>query len=382
MYRPDLKTSFWKEFFCKLDYLQLAAVGILLTAGLVFIRSIGGQIGSETALNFFPQQLKWIAVGLVVYFGFAVIDYRSVQCRIAALALYLFCLFLLVAVLLWGKEINHASRWLIFGNFRLQPSEPAKFAIITMLAVLFGSTGWKERRLQTFLLTVPTVGIPFWLIVKEPDLGSALMLLPIYFAMIFVAGLKWRYIVVVTVIAVIVSGIGIWDFTREKPLLLREYQQKRIRVFLDPKYDIQNSGHQPYQARLGVGSGGLYGKGIGNGTQNALGFLPQMAAHNDFIFSVIAEETGFVGVFGLLTAYVLLFYTTLRTAFFAPPYGRLLAVGVTVMLFFHVFINIGMSMGVAPVSGLSLPLVSYGGSFIVITMAALGLVQSIKTHCG
>lgn len=380
MYRPDLKTSFWKEFFCKLDYLQLAAVGILLTAGLVFIRSIGGQIGSETALNFFPQQLKWIAVGLVVYFGFAVIDYRSVQCRIAALALYLFCLFLLVAVLLWGREINHASRWLVFGTFRLQPSEPAKFAIIVMLAVLFGSTGWKERKLQIFLLTLPTVGIPFLLIAKEPDLGSALMLLPIYFAMIFVAGLKWRYIVVVTVIAVIAAGIGIWDFTREKPLLLREYQQKRIRVFLDPKYDIQNSGHQPYQARLGVGSGGLYGKGIGNGTQNALGFLPQMAAHNDFIFSVIAEETGFVGVFGLLTAYALLFYTMLRTAFFAPPYGRLLAVGVMVMLFFHVFINIGMSMGVAPVSGLSLPLVSYGGSFVVITMAALGLLQSIKTH--
>ena len=380
MYRPDLKNSFWKIFLCKLDYLQLAAVGILLTAGLVFIRSIGGQIGSETALNFFPQQLKWIAVGFVVYFGFAVIDYRSVQCRIAALALYLFCIFLLVAVLLWGKEINNASRWLTFGNFRLQPSEPAKFAIIAMLAILFGSTGWKERRWQTFLLTLPTVGVPFLLIVKEPDLGSALMLLPIYFAMIFVAGLKWRYIVVVSIAAVIVAGIGIWDFSREKPLLLREYQQKRIRVFLDPKYDIQNSGHQPYQARLGVGSGGLYGKGIGSGTQNALGFLPQMAAHNDFIFSVIAEETGFVGVFGLLTAYVLLFYSTLRTAFFAPPYGRLLAVGVTMMLFFHVFINIGMSMGVAPVSGLSLPLVSYGGSFIVITMAALGLLQSIRTH--
>ena len=380
MYRPDLSDSFLKVFLRKLDYLQLAAIGILLTVGLVFIRSIGTQIGSETALNYFPQQLKWIAVGLVVYFGFALIDYRSIQCRVAALALYLFCLFLLAAVLLWGKEINNASRWLVIGSFRLQPSEPAKFAIIAVLAILFASTGWKQRRFQTFLLTLPTVGIPFLLIAKEPDLGSALMLLPIYFSMIFVAGLKWRYIVIVTAVAVIAAGIGIWDFTREKPLLLRSYQQKRIRVFLDPKYDIQNSGHQPYQARLGVGSGGLYGRGIGNGTQNALGFLPQMAAHNDFIFSVIAEETGFIGVFGLLVAYTLLFYTMLRTAFFAPPYGRELSIGVTVMLFFHVFINIGMSMGVTPVSGLSLPLVSYGGSFIIITMAALGLLQSVKTH--
>ena len=380
MYRPELNSSFLKDFLRKLDYLQLVTAGILLTVGLIFIRSIGGQIGSETALNFFPQQLKWIAVGLAVYFGFALIDYRSIYCRVAALVLYSICLVLLVAVLVWGKEINNASRWLVFGTFRLQPSEPAKFAIIAMLAILFASTGWKERRGLTGLLTLAAVGIPFILIAKEPDLGSAMMLMPIYFSMIFVAGLKWRYIVVFSVVAAIVAGIGIWDFTREKPLLWRSYQRRRIQVFLDPEYDIQNSGHQPYQARLGVGSGGLYGKGIGNGTQNELGFLPQTAAHNDFIFSVIAEETGFFGVFGLLLLYVLLFYSILRTAFFSPPYGRLLATGVAVMLFFHVFVNIGMSMGVTPVSGLSLPLVSYGGSFVVITMAALGLVQSVKTH--
>ena len=380
MYRPELNSSFLKDFLRKLDYLQLVTVGILLTVGLIFIRSIGGQIGSETALNYFPQQLKWIVVGFAVYAGFSLIDYRSIQCRIAALVLYGCCVVLLITVLVWGKEINNASRWLVLGNFRLQPSEPAKFAIITVLAILFGSTGWQQRRLPTFFATLLAVGVPFLLIVVEPDLGSAMMLVPIYFAMIFVAGLKWRYIVMVTVAALIAAGVGIWDFTREKPVLLRSYQRDRIRVFLDPKYDIQNRGHQPYQARLGVGSGGAYGKGIGNGTQNALGFLPQMAAHNDFIFSVIAEETGFVGVFGLLMLYVLLFYSILRTAFFAPPYGRLLATGVAVLLFFHVFINIGMSMGVTPVSGLSLPLVSYGGSFMVITMAALGLVQSVKTH--
>ena len=380
MYRPELNSSFLKDFLRKLDYLQLVTVGILLTVGLIFIRSIGGQIGSGTALNYFPQQLKWIVVGFAVYAGFALIDYRSIQCRIAALVLYGCCIVLLITVLVWGKEINNASRWLVLGNFRLQPSEPAKFAIIAVLAILFGSAGWQRRRLSTFIVTLAAVGLPFILIVIEPDLGSAMMLVPIYFAMIFVAGLKWRYIVVVSIAALIAAGVGIWDFTREKPVLLRSYQRDRIRVFLDPKYDIQNRGHQPYQARLGVGSGGLYGKGIGNGTQNALGFLPQMAAHNDFIFSVIAEETGFFGVFGLLLLYVLLFYSILRTAFFAPPYGRLLATGVAVMLFFHVFINIGMSMGVTPVSGLSLPLVSYGGSFMVITMAALGLVQSVKTH--
>ena len=382
MYRPALNRSLLQEFFRKVDYLQLVVVAVLLTVGLVFIRSIGLQIGTGTAINFFSQQLQWVAFGTVAYIVMAAIDYRKIGFRIAAFGFYLFCLFLLLAVLIWGKEINNAHRWLIIGGYRLQPSEPAKIAVVTVLAGLFASRSWQLRRWWTFLLSLAALAVPFFLIVVEPDLGSALMLAPIYFAMIFVAGLKWRYILAVLAAALLAAGIGFWDYSRENPVLLRKYQRDRIRVFLDPQFDIQNRGHQPYQARLGVGSGGLYGKGLGNGTQNALGFLPQMAAHNDFIFSVIAEETGFCGVMLLLLFYSLLFYTILRTAFLAPPYGRLLAVGVGVMLFFHVFINIGMSIGVAPVSGLSLPLVSYGGSFIVITMAALGLMQSIRLHGG
>ena len=307
-------------------------------------------------------------------------DYRKIEFRIASIIFYLLCLCLLGAVLIWGKEINHATRWLVIGGYRLQPSEPAKVALIMVLAGLFASRSWQIRRWQTFLLTLFALGMPFFLIVIEPDLGSALLLLPIYFSMLFIAGVRWKYVLVGVVAALLIGVVGFLDYSRENPVLLRKYQRDRIRVFLDPQFDIQNRGHQPYQARLGVGSGGLYGKGLGNGTQNALGFLPQMAAHNDFIFSVIAEETGFCGVLALLLLYATLFYTILRTAFLAPPYGRLLASGTAILLFFHVFINIGMSIGVAPVSGLSLPLVSYGGSFIVITMAALGLMQSIRLH--
>ena len=380
MYHSESGGSFLREIWRKLEYLQLGVMTALLIIGLIFIRSIGVQIGSETALNYFPKQLQWIAVGVAVYCVFALIDYRRIQCRVAALVLYIIFVVLLAAVLLWGKPINNACRWLVIGNFRLQPSEPAKVAIIAVLAGLFASAKWQTRRWQIFLLSLVVLGVPYVLIAKEPDLGNAIMLLPIYFAMIFVAGVRWRYIIAVLIIGSLAAGFGIWDFTREKPMLLREYQRSRIRVFLDPQYDIQNRGHQPYQARLGVGSGGLHGKGIGNGTQNSLGFLPQMAAHNDFIFSVIAEETGFSGVCILLLLYALLFYSMMRTALLAPPYGRSLAVGIAVMIFFHVFINIGMSIGVAPVTGLSLPLVSYGGSFVVITMAALGVLQSIRIH--
>lgn len=364
----------------KLDYLQLAVVSILLVTGAVFIRSIGIQIGTASAANFFHQQLQWIAVGTVLYIIIAAMDYRKIEFRIASIIFYLLCLCLLGAVLIWGKEINHATRWLVIGGYRLQPSEPAKVALIMVLAGLFASRSWQIRRWQTFLLTLFVLGMPFFLIVIEPDLGSALLLLPIYFSMLFIAGVRWKYVLIGVVAALLIGVVGFLDYSRENPVLLRKYQRDRIRVFLDPQFDIQNRGHQPYQARLGVGSGGLYGKGLGNGTQNALGFLPQMAAHNDFIFSVIAEETGFCGVLALLLLYAALFYTILRTAFLAPTYGRLLASGTAILLFFHVFINIGMSIGVAPVSGLSLPLVSYGGSFIVITMAALGLMQSIRLH--
>lgn len=380
MHRSRAASSDLVQFFRKLDYLQLAVSGLLLAIGVVFIRSIGVQIGSPGALAYFSRQLTWITVGMAAYLFFAVIDYRRIQYRIAALVMYLVCLILLLVVLVWGKEVNNATRWLLIGGIRVQPSEPAKFAVIAVLAGLLASNSWKSKRWQTFLLSIAAVGVPYILIAKEPDLGSALMLLPIYFSMLFVAGIKWRYVVIGFVGLLLVGIIGFIDYSREKPVLLRKYQRDRIRIFLDPKHDIQNRGHQPYQARLGVGSGGWSGKGIGRGTQNVLGFLPQMAAHNDFIFSVIAEETGFCGVAALLLLYAILLYTILRTAFFAPPYGRLLAVGTAIMFFFHIFINIGMSIGVAPVSGLSLPLVSYGGSFIVITMAMLGLMQSIRTH--
>ncbi len=380
MHRSRAATSGVVRFFRDLDYLQLAAAGLLLAIGAVFIRSIGIQIGSPAAVSYFSRQLTWITVGMAAYLFFAIVDYRRIQYRVAVLVMYVVCIILLVVVLFWGKEINNATRWLLIGGIRVQPSEPAKFALIAVLAGLLASNSWKSKRWQTFLLTLAAVGVPCVLIIKEPDMGSALMLLPIYFSMLFVAGIKWRHVMIGLVGVMLIGIVGVIDYNRENPVLLRKYQRNRIRIFLDPTLDVQNLGHQPYQARLGVGSGGWSGKGIGRGTQNALGFLPQMAAHNDFIFSVIAEETGFCGVAVLLLLYAILLYTMLRTAFFAPPYGRLLAVGTAVMFFFHIFINIGMSIGVTPVSGLSLPLISYGGSFIVITMAMLGLMQSIRTH--
>jgi rod shape determining protein RodA len=159
---------------------------------------------------------------------------------------------------------------------------------------------------------------------------------------------------------------------------LRDYQKERIMVFLNPERDLNNRGYNQFQARLAVGSGGLYGKGFGKGTQNTLGFLPQSVSNNDFIFSVIAEETGFIGATALILTYILLIYTMLRTAWVAAdPFGRYIAVGIAVVFFVHSFVNIGMSLGIMPITGLPLPQVSYGGSFLIFTMFCLGILQSI-----
>ena len=226
-----------------------------------------------------------------------------------------------------------------------------------------------------------TVALPFLLIVREPDLGSSLILLPIFVVILFTAGLKWRYILLAGLTAGILGGAAVLNEAMQIRPMLKEYQRDRIRVFLNPELDRTDTGYNSYQARLAVGSGGLTGKGIGEGTQNTLGFLPQTVSNNDFIFSVIAEEVGFLGCLLLIAAYLALFYSIIRTAFLTTdPFGRYLAVGIGSIIFSHCFINIGMSIGLAPVTGLSLPFVSYGGSFMLMGLAACGLLQSVYRY--
>lgn len=360
-----------------IDLLQAGVMLLLLGIGLTFIRSTGLQIDTEESTGFFAKQLIWITVSMGVYVLISTLDYSSVTGRVVMMAGYIFSLFLLVAVLFFGIKVFGATRWLNIFGFRLQPSEPAKLMMIGMLECIFSTPRFAANKLLCTLIAGITVGLPFILIAIEPDLGSALVLLPISGAMLFCFGIKWRYVLLgLLVIATGVTAVLIDSF-REEPVLLRNYQQDRIKIFLNPDSDRGNRGHNAYQAKLAVGSGGSFGTGIGKGTQNELGFLPHTVSNNDFIFSVIAEETGFWGVMGLLTLYTLLLYCILRTAFLASGYGRYLCVGVATLIFCHIFINIGMSIGIAPVTGLPLPLVSYGGSFIMTSMTTLGLVQSV-----
>lgn len=377
-FRPRLA-----DFASGIDFIQIGALLCLIGTGLLFIYSTGAQIGGDHAASFFFRQLRWIGAGGILWLFCSLIDYRKIQYRILAVLFYLVTIVLLVLVFFIGVKVYGATRWLSIAplGMRLQPSEFCKLALVMVLSAMFASPMFKVNRLPCLLLGAGTVALPFVLIVREPDLGSALILLPIYLAILFTAGLKWRYILLAGVAISILGGAVVLNEAMQFRPMLKEYQRDRIRVFLNPELDRTDTGYNSYQARLAVGSGGLTGKGIGEGTQNTLGFLPQTVSNNDFIFSVIAEEVGFLGCLLLLAAYLALFYSIIRTAFLTvDPFGRYLAVGIAGIFFTHCFINIGMSIGLAPVTGLSLPFVCYGGSFMLMGLAACGLLQSVYRY--
>lgn len=368
-----------RSYFAALDYWQLISVVLLLGAGLIFIYSTGIQIGGNDPGFFFRRQILWISGGAVLWIASSLLDCNSIVFKVGVVLFYLIMLLALVVVLFAGVKVFGATRWLEIAGFRLQPSEMTKLAVALILALLFSLSGFSADTPKGILVSSGLVLLPFLLIAAEPDFGSAFILLPLYAAVIFSAGLNWKKLlfsfVIISIAAAALLANEVWQY---KPLLKR-YQRERIMVFLDNSRDRLNRGYNVYQAKLAVGSGGKFGKGIGEGTQNRLGFLPQTVSNNDFIFSVIAEETGFLGVSALLTLFGILLFSLLRTAYLARDhFGRIFAVGIATVFFAHIFINIGMCVGITPVTGLSLPFVSYGGSFIMTGMASLGIVQAIR----
>jgi len=363
------------------DYVQIFAIVFLLIIGLIFIYSTGEQVGTPTATGAWIKQIKWIVVSILAWSFFAGFDYRHLMPF--TVVFYALTILLLIAVLLFGPKINGAQRWLIFRpiGLRLQPSEFTKLSVILFLSSILSTHGFNINKFRNMLIAGGVIILPFLLIAIEPDLGSSMILLPLSALIIFAAGLRWRYIIIASSVVLVVLSAEIINEVYEVRPLLKNYQKERVLTFLDPERDLNNRGYNQFQAKLAVGSGGMYGKGISQGTQNTLGYLPQSVSNNDFIFSVIAEETGFLGCLALITLYILLFYSMLRTAFLTPDhFGRYIAIGMTGIFFAHSFINMGMSAGLTPVTGLSLPFVSYGGSFIISAMCGLGICQSIYRH--
>ncbi len=365
--RPDRPTAF--RMLGRVDPTMLVTAAALTAGGIAFIYSAGRQSAALSVL--WQKQLGWAGVAAGGMVAVVATGYRRLLA--AAPALYLLSAAVLVMTLAFGVTINGARCWLNFFGVQLQPSEFAKLAAILLLARELGRTDKPAEHWGELFRAALIAGVPFGLILLQPDLGTAMVLLPVTMAMLFAAGMRLRHLAALVLLGLLLLPVA-W-------LLLDGYQKERVRVFLDPWRDPLGSGWNKIQSELAVGSGGLWGKGWLAGTQNMLGYLPRPVAPTDFIFSVIAEETGFVGATALIALYALLLFGGLRAALRAPDRpGMLLAVGVSTLLFSHVFVNLAMTIGLLPITGLPLPLVSYGGSFLIATGVALGMLQSLHAH--
>lgn len=341
---------------------------VLLATGLAFIYGSGVQLGGRFT-GYWKRQVFWTVCGVIAFVTTAAIDYR----RLAGVSwlFYAGANFILVSLFVVGKTVNQARSWLAVGSFTLQPSELAKPAVILFLAWLVTRAAFRFDRFLDIAIFVITLALPAFLVAQQPDWGTALVFVPIGCAMAFVGGLPWRYILGAGLIALVTLPLAY-------KVVLEERQRQRIHTFLNPSEDRSGAGYNAHQSLLAVGSGGVFGKGYMAGHQYKLGYLPRNVAPTDFIFSVIGEETGFLGSTMLVASLLGLIGCCLRTAAMAPDrLGTVICAGVVAFLFAHTYVNVGMTIGAAPIIGIPLPLVSYGGSFMVGTMAGLGLVQSV-----
>jgi rod shape determining protein RodA len=340
-----------------------ATVGLVILSASTLATLHVGRAGGSVAI----RQLAWFGVGLVALLVVASIDYR----RLVQLAplLYGLGLLTLVAVFIFGRTVSGARRWLLVGPISIQPSELFKICFVLM-AVWLVTSRWAQPVGKTALvLAAPMLVVPMALIVKQPDLGTALLLLPVLIALLVAAGLRLRLLGGLALAGVAAMPL-VW-------FVLREYQRERILVFLDPLRDPLGTAYNVIQAKIAIGSGQLLGKGVAGATQSRLAFLPER--HTDFIFAVFAETWGFVGCLVLLTCYALLLLRGFDIAASTrEPVGRLVALGVTALVATQVLINVGMVTGLLPVVGIPLPLMSYGGSSMVVSMMALGLLLSVR----
>ncbi len=350
--------NLFKSFHWKL-FIACVLIGLF---GILNIYSADAHAGGQYAI----KQFVWLVIAVGVMFVVYAVGYRPFLN--VAYILYILALILLGIVLTIGAIRSGAQRWLHLGGFAIQPSEFTKLVTILTLASFLGSRKHLARGrsglICAFLLTV----VPLIMIVKQPDLGTAIIFLPILFCMVFIWGAKLRYLIGTILMGAVFSPI-FW-------FSLREYQKRRLLVFINPDIDPLGSGYTAVQSRIAVGSGGFIGKGFLGGTQHLLAFLPE--DHTDFIFGVLAEEWGFLGALLLLLLYAMMIWQMFSILNHTTDIkARLLATGIISMFVFHIFINMGMTMGIMPITGLPLPMVSYGGSSLVTFFVAIGLVLSI-----
>jgi rod shape determining protein RodA len=365
---PLLRKLLGLNWVLLLTMLALAIFGVVAIYSATYMRE------ESVASEFWRKQANWVAVGFLAFIVTSLIDYRWV--RWGALPMYLAGIVFLVLTKFIGTKVYGSRSWLHIGPVNFQPAQVAVIAGIMVLALFLSHNQFRDMHpMLKLLLCGVIVGAPCLLIMLQPDLGETIIWGPVLLALLFVGGIPLRYLVCIVLIVAAMIPIAI-------NLGLKPYQQERITAFINPEIDKQGSAWAINQSLIAIGSGGWSGKGFkAPNTQIEMGFLPATAVHNDYIFSAIGEQWGFVGGMFLVGAFALLLLTCLFVAFFAgDQFGLLLSIGITSLIFTHIFQNVGMTISLLPITGVPLPLISYSGSFVLMIMFGLGIVNSVWIH--
>ena len=349
--------------FRDFDWVLLVLVLFICALGVVEIYS--ATIGTKF-VGVHLKQVYWIIGGVALMFAVSLFNYQALLERVPLF--YVISIASLLAVLVLGKTYLGAKRWVQIGSFHFQPSEWVKLVLILAMAKYFSDVK-TECTVQDILKAGALVGVPMLMVLKQPDLGTALTYLPIAIMGLFLGGMKAKHAAVLLVIGALMAPVA-WH-------VLKPYQRDRLTSFSDPEADAQGKGYQVQQSLVAVGAGGIFGKGTAHGSQTQGQFLP--VPHTDFIFAAFAEEHGFIGAMGLLLLYFIVLMRLIQNAQTAPDRaGAFVVMGVVAVLAFHVLVNVGMVVGFMPVTGIPLPLMSYGGSSVLFMFLALGIVMNIR----
>lgn len=352
----------------RFDWVLFVAAILLVALSLAVLYPISydGKKATQDTDHFFRQTM-YAVFGLLVFFAFSFFDFRNLKSF--STALFLIGIFLLFLVLIFGKVIRGTTGWIGFGGIHIQPVEPFKIIIAVALAKYFSLHSRTIHEFRHIFISMVPLAISLLLIMSQPDLGSALIILAVWASVLLASGVKKKHLLVLLAAGIVLS-VFCWAF------LLKDYQKDRIETVFNPLSDPLGAGYNVIQSTVAIGSGGIWGKGLGHGSQSQLNFLPEK--HTDFIFAVIAEELGFGGalfvliLFGVIITRLALIAQSSRSGF-----GKLLAGSFAMIIFAQVAINIGMNAGIMPVAGIPLPLLSYGGSSLFTTMAILGIAQNV-----
>ncbi len=351
--------------FAHVDWFLFAAALAISLLGLATMRPLTG-----TSESFFDKQLIWIALSVGVFFLASLPEYTFLRRTPIVAWLYGITLVFLAFIFVAGTVVKGAQQRFDLGLFALQPSDPAKLILIIVLAKYFARRHVEIANLRHIFLSGAYAGAICLLVFLQPDLGGAIIIASIWLGMVLVAGISWKHLATLFLTALIVAG-GLWVYA------LQEYQKQRILTFIHPLADIHGAGYNAYQSTVAVGSGKLLGKGIGFGTQSKLRFLPEY--QTDFIFAAFAEEWGFVGILIVFGLYTVVMVRTLAAAGHGSDnFAVLFGVGVALMFLAHIIVHIGMNVGLLPVTGTTIPFMSYGGSHLITEFLALGILMGLR----